>query len=1127
MTKNKRIIAVDYRDWQNLIGVQFALGGSQTPATGLNCYGLVREVYSLLSMELPARPETAIDAAALESEALDWTETDKPAAWCVALYRSRPLPSDTAGGDRYHVGIVTSELTLLHSLPRKGVVVSPLERYRDDLVGYYLYTPGAGTMRLPHADGAVGKIVGGVLLMVVAAVMMVTAPYLAPVGAFMFKMGAMLVISGAVEGITQLMADKPSLSGYGGDLADSRTYSWDGIVNDFRQGLVKPLLFGVCKVGGQIISEKTWFDGENHEYLDSLICPCLGPITRFESLAINDTTIDYYENTAAVFRPGDDEQLPISLFERIQIQYDAQAKLSQTPVTFQTKGSLSAIRITLAAPSGLYRLNKKGKALPTSVVTTIQYKSSTITEWTNIPAGDPVYAPPLLFLDRASGAFSGSANPYTLTDDGTGFDEVMTVGQLFCLKIGAVTYYCAQSGNLTTDTVGFNAYTDDARTVAVSGALGGGAYCLYSATDIVPDISGMTTRVASGFTTTVECSAVKFTVQAISDLFRWMALDVWYRPVGGAWKLHSVFDAGYGSFSFYSGAVGNRYRSFEITGLTLDRYQVVVNWRNDQGTGSSRTLDNLAITGICLDTLYVPGVFTVSGYSPAPLRMSAKEIELTGLPRDDYVFRIWRTTDDQSGVSRQDAVYLRGYAEIVERSLAYPNHALMGVRAMATDRLYGGRPTITAIATGAPLSVPASSITTTVATDEGVVAGSGNLINGVTVDGMRKIMVNVALPSPSAIYYWLVRMDSAGMAQPDRLLTKWCCRVHTWEQVSGQTRLYVQNSELIASGASVMLFTETDAPTRNTAWAVAKLLIEGSHGRITENHIHWDSFAAWNEWNQELVNGEPRHQFDAVIDFSADLWAIALRAAATARGTLVAAGGKYKVIIDRAATPVQLFGDGNSSNASVDFIPRSDRANILVGSFLDRDQSYEQRDISREDVQGAEYPIVTNYPVMVGVTRESQARALLDHTLRQNRYIERTITFDVGIDSIEVEIGDVFLFASPAHDFAQSGRLRSIIEGAVTLDESFTPVDGAPYRLSVWLKDGLHQWSGPLTGTTESIPGALPGISDTAYCEYPYLLVRVSEERPRYRVTKIKRVPETMQATITGVEYRDEIYQYD
>ena len=645
--------------------------------------------------------------------------------------------------------------------------------------------------------------------------------------------------------------------------------------------------------------------------------------------------------------------------------------------------------------------------------------------------------------------------------------------------------------------------------------------------------------IITGFVTTVPVQAINFDLILESAAVSWARIKVFYRQsISTPWILAVAWDAGTPASQVYdsgtdsylsvpASAIGITSRNITITDLTSDSYQVGIISENT--AGGELTVDSLYIMNLSLDTSSLAGTFKISADPKSPLHLVSKQIEVRGMPEDNYDFRVWRTTVDETAVSWQDDIYLRGYAEIINRTLAYPNHTLMGIRAMATDRLYGGRPKVTSIATGEPLSVPSAGLRydTTTAGDEGVVT-TNTIINGVVVIGMRRVLIDAVFPAPDGKYFWLVRMDTSGFAQEDRLLTKFFIRVHTWEVVGSQTRIYIQSSETIPSSTSVMLFHEDVAPTRNTAWAVAKMLITGSHGRITENSIHWESFSAWNSWNMELKNGVPRHLFDAIIDFNTDLWSLAFRTASTARGILAAGGGKFKVVIDRAATPVQLFCEGNGSNFSIDPIPRANRANILTTSFLDETGNYEQKDISIEDVIGDEFPIVKSIPVQVGVVRECQVVDLLQYMLLQNRYVGNMISLEAGIDSIETELGDVFWAQSQAKDFALSGRVVSVIGSTTTIDRVFTPEPGVDYRFAVWGKDNqIHTWQGQLNGADIdqlSTPAGL--IADEMY-EYPYIISKVTEERMKFRCLGIKRNADTLQASITGIEYRDEIYLND
>jgi hypothetical protein len=1139
MSELKHPLVVCNKDWQDLIGIQFALNG-QDRNLGLNCYGLVREVYKMLSIDLPERGETIITNETVETESRDWVQLEQPEPYCVVLLRSHALPGQDKTKQHYHVGVVTPEMTLLHVLYKKGVVVSKLDKYTPYIVGYYKYEKDGGAC-IPHANGAIGRIIGSILIAIVASWAggaiggtiggMIGGPFGAIVG---YVVGAIVTIGIMMAGTLVVNAIFPISGGnqqiqQQGSNGDTTQYSWSGITNNFRQGANRGLLIGTIRTGGQIISEKTWFDGDNYEYLDLLVSPCVGPITRFQSIKINDTDISLYNDCTAILRPGDDEQKSISMFEKIYIQYAAGAKLSTSYVEFASKAVIEGYRIVIAAPNGLYYVNTSNAiAVPSSESCTIQYSTDAIT-WSNIPIGEVTYAAGYnQFLDRTAGVFTGTANPFLLTDStGANFNEQLTAGYTFILTVASVDYYCTTTSVYrvsTTETkLYFNAFTDAGRTVPKTGAFTNGAYVITN-TGIIKNISGTDDfRIVSGFSTTAVCKAIKFTVKAISVVFSWMQLKIWYRPVGGDWVFFDVFDAGTFSDATTTSMppIGVSRKTFAIEDLVESEYQVIVDWCNDSEESTTRSINNIAITVVRPSNITTPGVITLAGDPVNPLHLVSRTIEINNLTPGNYYFRVKRNVEDSSDTSVVNSIYLRSYAEIINKDLAYPNNALIGIRAMATDRLYGGRPTITEVGVGAPLSVPSEVETKTIVSDDGIITTPNTLVNGVDVVGMKKLTLSSALATTqvSGKYYWLVRSDSSGYAQFNKMLTKWYCRVHAW---SG-AEVYIEKTETFVADTPLILFHEDDAPTDNLAWAITKILIYGSHGRITDSHIDWDSFAIFNTWCVAK-----NFKCNALIDFTTDLWSMACRLALSGRAWLVAAGGRYKIVIDKTTTPCQLFGEGNSNNVKVEFIPRADRANILVTDFLNEDKNYEQDTVSEEDVVSGEYPIVSTITTQFGITNEDHIRALLTFFLRQNRYIDKQITFDAGIDSIETEIGDVFYFASQAHDFCISGRLRNMVNGLVTLDESFTPEVGQLYKLTVWPVDmNPMYFQGYLTGTDiTTIQTTWTFIVDEYY-QIPYILVKVTEEKTPYRCIGISRKSETLEATIKGIEYRTELYTDD
>ena len=986
----------------------------------------------------------------------------------------------------YHLGIVTHDRQLLHAMPHKGVVLSKLHRYRSLIVGYYIHKPGAGEV-LPDAAGAGGRIIGGIIVAILA---VIAAVYFPP--AIGITIAAEAALYGAMAGMVVSLAgnmivnalcplpaaETPQLSGLSGDIASSNTYSrygWGSITNEAQAGLIKPWIFGRIRTAGQVISEKTWYDLYDNEYLDMLICPSGNRITRFDNVLINDTAISYYKGTFIKTRFGDDEQTMIDMFDKVQVQYASGAKVpydtaTDTPVSclvFASKANITGAKFSIVAPSGLCEFVSNDWVQRTAVFR-IQYRKASEQNW-HFVKGD------------------GEAAPGSIT---------------------------------TTNS----------------------------------DFSG---RIVKGFDTNITVTYIAFTLTSYSSsenglYYCYTAFKVWFRKIGdSSWTLFNTYEFG-STPDNWNGTLAAGSVNIQMGNLPEGYYQVRVDWFNDWATYTepgypilwepyspeTRLQSTFPITNILISSQ--SDYASIIGDSASPTSLVSRNLQISGLDKDRYYFRIWRTTIDHEETTWRNDLYLKSYAEIIDAQCAYPNHPLLGVRALATDRLSGSRPTVTSVITGAPLSVPpaADRQDTTIDSDEGFVMGTGNTINGVIVDGMHKIKINAALIDPATVpntIYWLVFLDAPGYAQENRPLTKYYARAETWELTDSgtKTRLYIRMTETVSSGMPVMAFHESVAPTRNTAWAVALMILKGSQGRLTIKEDHWPYWEEWNDWNEELVYNtdlavyEKRHLYDAVIDFQTDIWTTAFRAAATARATLIASGGSYRPVMDKAATECQVFSEGNAAKFQVNMIPKQDRPNILITTFLDESDNYKQKPISEEDVQGDERPIVKTIPTQVGVCRESQVRRLLRYMLKQNRYITHTLNFDSGLDALECEIGDTFLSQSQAKDLAFSGRVEQVIDNYVVLDRSFFPTAGQVYQLSIWCGMGMKYWQGTLPTTETNRLPVPPGFSMTEPYEFPYVLTRINEERIKYRLLGVRRPTDTMNTELTAIEYRAEVYADD
>lgn len=122
----------------NLIGREFVDGG-RSMKTGLDCWGLVMEVFKRYGIEVPdfvvgAFACKAIDALAGEAvESREWEEVYHPVdkdAPLVVLMRMHPNLIT-------HAGVFIGNNKIIHTTKGTGVIMSRADALKSRIVGYY------------------------------------------------------------------------------------------------------------------------------------------------------------------------------------------------------------------------------------------------------------------------------------------------------------------------------------------------------------------------------------------------------------------------------------------------------------------------------------------------------------------------------------------------------------------------------------------------------------------------------------------------------------------------------------------------------------------------------------------------------------------------------------------------------------------------------------------------------------------------------------------------------------------------------------------------------------------------------------------------------------------------------
>ena len=140
----------------------------------------------------------------------------------------------------------------------------------------------------------------------------------------------------------------------------SPTYGWDGVQTIQEVGVPVAVVYGEHRVGGNIINQFLWEDGDKH-YLNVLLAICEGEIESIENIELNNNPIINFEGVSISKRFGTNYQSMIPNFEDLHNIYPVSANLTQNnPYIYTTVDlDVEAFEIHLRLNNGLYQQNSR------------------------------------------------------------------------------------------------------------------------------------------------------------------------------------------------------------------------------------------------------------------------------------------------------------------------------------------------------------------------------------------------------------------------------------------------------------------------------------------------------------------------------------------------------------------------------------------------------------------------------------------------------------------------------------------------------------------------------------------------------------------------------------------------
>lgn len=156
----------------------------------------------------------------------------------------------------------------------------------------------------------------------------------------------------------------------------SPTYSWEGVQTIQEVGVPIAVVYGEHRVGGNVINQYLWEDGDKH-YLNVLLALCEGEIESISDIEINNNPVSNYDGVSIVKRYGTNNQEVVANFEDLHNVFPVSANLVQyDPYVYTTNDSdVEGFEIHFRLNNGLYQQSSSsGDIQSWSVSYQVEYK---------------------------------------------------------------------------------------------------------------------------------------------------------------------------------------------------------------------------------------------------------------------------------------------------------------------------------------------------------------------------------------------------------------------------------------------------------------------------------------------------------------------------------------------------------------------------------------------------------------------------------------------------------------------------------------------------------------------------------------------------------------------------------
>ncbi len=493
-----------------------------------------------------------------------------------------------------------------------------------------------------------------------------------------------------------------------------------------------------------------------------------------------------------------------------------------------------------------------------------------------------------------------------------------------------------------------------------------------------------------------------------------------------------------------------------------------------------------------------------------------------------------QTAESTSDALIQDKIRIGDVNEVLrDDRQGYDGFAIVAYVIRATDQLHGQTPIVTSLIEG--MQVPQW---------DGVDPKQPTLTYGFS-SNPAWIALDLLLSKTYGLGSFVTPADIDVEAFRD--WANWSDEQLTYSEEEGEPLFVTDSTEGILPGTQIVTVTDTDAD-EFAALDYVKIQFEALN-QITTKTALGDGRTRFtlllptvqgypSGWELKKVKlsaavTDTRHEFHGVFDGSVNAWDALMRIAQVGRAFPVKLGNKFSIRLEKEGDAVQHINEANMIDGTfeVQYIGSAEAVDIIEAQYLDAAADYDQA----VEFAGGIPPGLTREPqrrnlALYGITNSRQARREAFYNLLANQLVRRRIKFEMALDGIAAEQGDLISVGSVLPNWSDwTGRVTGTPKEFVIPHELTLPVLKAG-KFSVAMIRTKDDRAPAIVNVTTTPGTYAPGATittaatDDQQIRDQLCTIGTATKVDRvYRITKMT-LKSNLTVEIEAVQYAKEIY---